>query len=110
FCDVAASDRYIAPFRADSLNLQKGPAMRIFSWRVTLVMIAAVSLGYAATAGATTVDVTVGPGGNLVFSPSSVTIHTGDQVRWTWGSSGHSTTSGSPGQPNGIRKSGINKR
>ena len=54
-----------------------------------------------------TVDVTIGPGGNLVFSPSSVTIHPGDQVRWTWGSSGHSTTSGSPGQPNGIWDSGI---
>ena len=28
-------------------------------------------------------------------------------MRWTWGSSGHSTTSGSPGQPNGIWDSGI---
>jgi len=58
-------------------------------------------------ASATTFNVTVGPNGNLVFMPSSVTIHSGDQVKWTWGSSGHSTTSGSPGMPNGIWDSGI---
>src|SRR6266480_5866512 len=82
--------------------------MRIFSWRLIVVMIAAVSLvGYPKAARAMTIDVTVGPGGDLVFSPSSVTIHSGDQVRWTWDSSGHSTTSGSPGQPNGIWDSGI---
>ena len=34
--------------------------------------------------------------------PSSVTIHPGDQVKWTWASSGHSTTSN-----NGIWDSGI---
>ena len=82
--------------------------MRIFSWHLTLVVIAATSLiFYPKAASARTVDVTVGPNGDLVFSPSSVTIHPGDQVRWTWGSSGHSTTSGSPGQPNGIWDSGI---
>ena len=82
--------------------------MRIFSWRFVLVVATAVSLiGYPKAASATTVDVTVGPNGNLVFSPSSVTIHPGDQVRWTWSSSGHSTTSGSPGLPNGIWDSGI---
>jgi plastocyanin/uncharacterized MnhB-related membrane protein len=41
-------------------------------------------------------DVTVGPSGMLVFSPSTVTISVGDTVRWTWGSSGHSVTSGNP--------------
>ena len=82
--------------------------MRISSWRFVLVVATAVSLiGYPKPASATTVDVTVGPNGDLVFSPSSVTIHPGDQVRWTWGSSGHSTTSGSPGMPNGIWDSGI---
>jgi plastocyanin len=82
--------------------------MRIFSWRLTLVVIAATSLiSYPKAARAMTVDVTVGPSGDLVFSPSSVTIHPGDQVQWTWGSSGHSTTSGSPGMPNGIWDSGI---
>ena len=82
--------------------------MRIFSWRLTLVVIAATSLiFYPKAASAMTVDVTIGPNFELVFSPSSVTIHPGDQVKWTWGSSGHSTTSGSPGQPNGIWDSGI---
>ena len=72
--------------------------MRIFSWRLTLVVIAATALiFYPKAASAMTVDVTIGPGGSLVFSPSSVTIHPGDQVKWTWSSSGHSTTSGSPG-------------
>ena len=85
--------------------------MRIFSWRLTLVVIAATSLiFYPKAARAMTVDVTVGPSFELVFSPSSVTIHPGDQVRWTWGSSGHSTTSGSPGQPNGIWDSGIHNQ
>src|SRR6266481_6050045 len=82
--------------------------MRISSWRLLLIVATAVSLiGYPKAASATTFDVTIGPSGNLVFSPSSVTIHPGDQVRWTWGSSGHSTTSGSPGQPTGIWDSGI---
>ena len=82
--------------------------MRIFSSRLTLVVIAATSfISYPKTAKATTFDVTIGPGGSLVFSPSSVTIHLGDQVKWTWGSSFHSTTSGSPGQPNGIWDSGL---
>ena len=82
--------------------------MRIFSWRLIVVMIAAVSLiGYPKAASATTVNVTVGPNGNLVFDPESVTIRPGDQVKWTWDSGGHSTTSGSPGLPNGIWDSGI---
>jgi plastocyanin/uncharacterized protein YggT (Ycf19 family) len=82
--------------------------MRISSWRLILVVATAVSvIFYPKAASATTVDVTVGPNGDLVFSPSSVTIHPGDQVRWTFGSSGHSTTSGSPGLPNGIWDSGI---
>ena len=77
--------------------------MRIFSWRLILIIATAVSLiGYAKPASATTFNVTVGPNGNLVFSPSSVTIHPGDQVRWTFSSAGHTTTSGSPGMPNGI--------
>ena len=85
--------------------------MRMSSWLLILVVATAVSLiGYPKVASATTVDVTIGPSGNLVFSPSSVTIHPGDQVKWTWGSSGHSTTSGSPGLPNGIWDSGIHNQ
>src|SRR6266403_553548 len=82
--------------------------MKIFSWRFVLVVATAVSLiGYPKPATATTFNVTVGPNGNLVFDPASVTIHPGDQVKWTWDSGGHSTTSGSPGLPNGIWDSGI---
>jgi plastocyanin len=82
--------------------------MRISFWRFVLVVATAVSLiGYAKPASATTFNVTVGPGGMLVFDPESVTIQVGDQVRWTWDSDGHSTTSGSPGMPNGIWDSGI---
>ena len=97
---------------ADWLNFtERGPAMRIFSWRLTLVVIAATSvIFYPKAARAMTVDVTIGPGFDLVFSPSSVTIHPGDQVKWTWGSSGHSTTSGSQGMPNGIWDSGIHNQ
>jgi len=85
--------------------------MKVSSCRFLLVVAAAVSLiGYPKAASAMTIDVTVGPGGNLVFSPSSVTIRPGDQVRWTWSSSGHSTTSGSPGLPNGIWDSGIHNQ
>src|SRR6476620_11365744 len=44
----------------------------------------------------TIVDVTVGPGGSFTFDPDPVNISVGDTVRWTWGSSGHSVTSGPP--------------
>jgi len=82
--------------------------MRTSSWRFVLVVATAVSLiGYPRPSNATTFDVTVGPNFELVFSPSSITIHPGDQVRWTFAASGHSTTSGSPGQPNQIWDSGI---
>ena len=82
--------------------------MKISSGRLLLLLATAVSLiAYPKPATAMTVNVTIGPNGNFVFSPSSVTIHAGDQVKWTWGSSGHSTTSGSPGLPSGIWDSGI---
>jgi plastocyanin len=82
--------------------------MRISSWRFILVVATAVSLiAYPKSASAMTVNVAVGPNGELVFMPSSVTIHPGDSVKWTWGSPDHSTTSGSPGMPNGIWDSGI---
>ena len=40
--------------------------------------------------------VTVGPGGTRTFSPASVTVKVGGQVRWVWASSGHTVTSGTP--------------
>src|SRR5882724_10763617 len=79
------------------------------SWRGLALIVATIAsfLVFQPTVTpAATVDVTVG-NNCLCFSPSSVTIHPGDTVRWTWSSSGHSTTSGSPGSPNGIWDSGI---
>ena len=35
-------------------------------------------------ASATTFTVDVAPGGQLVFSPASVSIQVGDTVKWTW--------------------------
>jgi plastocyanin len=61
---------------------------------------------YPTVANGTTFTVTIGNGG-FFFTPSSLTIHPGDTVVWTWSSSGHSTTSGSPGMPNGLWDSGI---
>ena len=55
---------------------------------------------------AATVQVQVGAGG-LKFTPQNVTIQVGDTVEWTWAASGHSTTSGIPGQPDGIWDSGV---
>jgi plastocyanin len=86
---------------------QRGP-IKMSSWRFVLVVATAVFfIGYPKPVSAATFDVTVGPNGDLVFMPSSVTISPGDQVRWTFSSGGHSTTSGSPGMPNGIWDSGI---
>ena len=83
--------------------------MQSFLHRTALLALSiAASLAFCPTAAfGATFNVAVGPNGELVFSPSSVTIHPGDQVRWTFSSGGHSTTSGSPGQPNGIWDSGI---
>jgi len=70
-----------------------------------LLLATAVSLiGYSNPASAATFNVTVGVAHPLGFRfvPWLVTIHPGDQVKWTWASSGHSTTSN-----NGIWDSGI---
>src|ERR1044071_7679286 len=55
---------------------------------------------------AATTNVTLGSGGTN-YNPSSVTIHTGDTVLWTWASNNHSVTSGAPNVPNGIFDSQI---
>ena len=81
--------------------------MKTFSFLVTLIATIVSLLANPNTVSAATVDVAVGPNFELVFSPASVTIHPGDTVRWTWGSNGHTTTSGSPGMPNGIWDSGL---
>src|SRR5437762_8212068 len=55
---------------------------------------------------ADTIQVQVGAGG-LKFTPQDVTIHVGDTVQWTWSASGHSSTSGTPGNPDGMWDSGV---
>lgn len=82
--------------------------MKICSWRFVLLIATAICLiGYPEPASATTVDVTIAPNGAFVFSPSDVTIRPGDKVRWTWAEDFHSTTSGTPGMPNGLWNSGV---
>jgi plastocyanin len=82
--------------------------MKISSHLLALLVVitAPILVLNPTAANATTVTVTVGNGG-FFFSPSSVTIHQGDTVRWTWSSTGHSSTSGSPGMPNGLWDSTI---
>lgn len=55
---------------------------------------------------AATIQVQVGAGG-LKFTPQDVTIQVGDTVQWTWVTSPHSSTSGTPGIPDGMWDSGI---
>ena len=75
--------------------------------RIIAVVTIAASLGLSLRAGsAATVMVTVGNGDDS-FSPSSVTIHPGDTVQWTWNENGHTCTSGSSCAPNGLWDSGL---
>src|SRR5262245_51965823 len=53
-----------------------------------------------------TFQVQVGAGG-LKFTPASITINSGDTIQWVWAASGHSSTSGTPGHPDGMWDSGI---
>ena len=55
---------------------------------------------------AATIEVQVGADG-LKFTPQDVTINVGDTVKWIWAVSGHSSTSGTPGNPDGMWDSGI---
>src|ERR1700704_6183496 len=81
----------------------KSSSSRVMAAAVIITSLLILCSGVASGA---TVTVTVG-NNCLCFSPSSVTIHPGDTVQWTWSSSGHSSTSGTPGHPNGIWDSGI---
>ena len=55
---------------------------------------------------ADTIQVQVGAGG-LRFTPQNVTIQVGDTVEWIWAANGHSSTSGTPGNPDGLWDSGL---
>jgi len=82
--------------------------MKTSSLRIVVLMaiLAPFLVFHPTVTKAATVTVKVANGG-FFFTPSSVTIHTGDSVLWTWSSSGHSSTSGSPGTPSGLWDSGI---
>jgi plastocyanin len=56
---------------------------------------------------AATIQVQVAPGGALTFTPKNVTIQVGDTVQWIWAASDHSSTSGTPGHPDGMWDSGV---
>ena len=84
---------------------RKKAASQASAWAGAISFFVLLALWLNA-ASAATVTVLVGNSG-FNFSPSSVTIHPGDTVRWNFSSSGHSTTSGNPGMPNGIWDSGI---
>jgi plastocyanin len=71
------------------------------------VIVPLLVLCPTAASGTTVTVMVTGNGYSFYFSPSSVSIQPGDTVRWTWNSSGHSTTSGSPGMPDGLWDSGI---
>ena len=83
--------------------------------RISLILLLATAvslIGYPNPASAATFNVKVGvavPGSkyNFRFSPSSVTIHPGDQVKWTWASGGHSTTSVDGLWDSGVRNQGA---
>jgi plastocyanin len=83
-------------------------AMKTSSLRIAMLVaiIAPFLVFHPTITRAAMVTVMVGPGG-FFFKPPSVTIHTGDSVLWTWSSTGHSSTSGSPGMPTGLWDSGI---
>src|SRR5213078_3707156 len=81
----------------------KNSSSRVMAAAVTITSFLILCSGVAS---GTTVTVTVGNGG-FFFTPSSVTIHPGDTVKWTWSSTGHSSTSGTPGHPSGLWDSGV---
>jgi plastocyanin len=69
---------------------------------------AILTVSASGIAGAATVMVQVAPGGDLSFSPFSVSINPGDTVQWVWKSKAmpHSVTSGN-GASNGLFDSGV---
>ena len=71
-----------------------------------MLSIFLLMLSSLASVSAATVHVLVGSGGNN-FSPASVSIQVGDTVQWDWVSGSHSSTSGTPGAPNGLWDSGV---
>lgn len=53
-------------------------------------------------AGPTTFTVLVAPGDSHTFSPAALDLRVGDTVHWVWQASGHTVTSGSDGNADGV--------
>jgi glucose/arabinose dehydrogenase len=91
------------------LNEDAVPGMFARSYRrrnLIVLVIPILLLVSRANLPAATVQVLVGNGGTI-FSPSSVSVQAGDTAEWIWKSSNHSTTSGTPGAPNGFWDSSV---
>jgi len=86
--------------------------MKSFTRCLVAGLAGAFSLFLTDTSLAATLTVTVGGqggygGGLLKFSPATISINSGDTVKWTWAANNHSTTSGTPGNPSDIWDSGV---
>src|SRR5262249_3704127 len=73
--------------------------------KLSVLLCAIVSLCFL-SANATTFQVQVGQRGQK-FSPATITVAPGDTVQWVWAGDNHSTTSGTPGNPDGLWDSGV---
>ncbi len=74
-----------------------------------IVAIFSLWVIFAQQASGATTTVQVGFGGNH-FSPTNVTVSTGDSVLWNWAGANHSTssgTNGNKGDDNGVLPSGM---
>ncbi len=71
-----------------------------------ILAVGCIALTSLISSQAATIQVQVGAGG-LKFTPQNVTINVGDTVQWTWAANGHSSTSGTPGNPSGLWDSGV---
>ncbi len=93
-------------FPTSVLDRRHRQIMHTFSLRQTLGLGAILVLACVANLSGKTYTVQVGATGNN-FSPSYLTIEAGDKVQWVWESSFHSTTSGTPKNPDGRWNSGV---
>jgi len=83
------------------------PVFALFAF-ACFAFLSGVSAASAATFNVTVGVPTVGRvNPAFKFTPSSVTIHPGDQVKWTWATSGHSTTSIDRIWDSGLRNQGA---
>jgi len=86
----------------------KSPARRLV---IGVACALSLFLARISLAGIFTVDVG-GEGGYygedmMVYSPAVITIAPGDTIEWVWEVGGHSTTSGTLGNPSGLWDSGV---